>query len=102
MFSRFSIAEIIWFVLALIFGYVFVKIIFIAIPIDFSYEIKNTFFGLNLFLEILVFFASITFVVFGIKGFFENYSRKYANVIIFSTGLILMLVIFILAYQILY
>lgn len=62
---------------------------------------QNTFLGLNLFLEILIFFVFSTFVVFGIKGYFEMYSQKTANVIIFITGVVLAFVIIILSCQIL-
>ncbi|MCW2118660.1 hypothetical protein [Flavobacterium sp. 7A] len=62
---------------------------------------QNTFLGLNLFLEILIFFVFSTFVVFGIKGYFEMYSQKTSNVIIFLTGAMLTFVIFILSCQIL-
>ena len=65
-------------------------------------QAANTFLGLNLFLEILVFFVFSTFVVFGIKGFFEMYSQKFANVIIFISGVLMAVVIFILSYQILF
>lgn len=74
-------------------------------PLNFSdtaYDTPNTFFRLNLFLEILVFFAFNTFVVFGIKGFYERYSHKFANVIIFISGICLAVVIFCLSYQILF
>jgi len=63
---------------------------------------RNTFLGLNLFLEILIFFVFSTFVVFGIKGFFEMYSQKSANAIIFISGILLAFVIIILCYQILF
>jgi hypothetical protein len=63
---------------------------------------QNTFLGLNLFLEILIFFVFSTFVVFGIKGFFETYSQKISNVIIFISGVMLTFVIFGLCYQILF
>ncbi|TDE31974.1 hypothetical protein E0I61_00345 [Flavobacterium ranwuense] len=63
---------------------------------------QNTFLGLNLFLEILIFFVFSTFVVFGIKGFFEMYSQKTSNIIIFISGVLLLFVIFILCYQILF
>jgi cell division protein FtsW (lipid II flippase) len=63
---------------------------------------QHTFLGLNLFLEISIFFVFITFVVFGIKGFFEMYSQKASNVIIFISGVLLTFVIFILCYQILF
>ncbi len=62
---------------------------------------QNTFLGLNLFLEILIFFVFSTFVVFGIKGYFEMFSQKTSNVIIFTTGAILTFVILILSCQIL-
>jgi hypothetical protein len=41
-------------------------------------------------------------VVFGIKGFFEMYSQKKSNIIIFVSGGLLVFVIFILCYQILF
>ena len=82
-------------------SFILVKLINVSMYTDANSEKQKTFFSLNLFLEILVFSAFSTFVVFGIKGFFESYSHKYANVIIFSTGILLALVIFILACQIL-
>ena len=63
---------------------------------------QHTFLGLNLFLEILIFFVFSTFVVFGTKGFFEMYSQKTANIITSVSGLLLIFVIFILCYQILF
>ncbi len=63
--------------------------------------VQQTFFGLNLFLEILVFLVFLTFVVFGIKGFFEKYSHKFANLIIFISGVLLAVLIFVLSYQVL-
>ncbi|CAM2836098.1 lycopene cyclase domain-containing protein [Flavobacterium frigoris] len=63
---------------------------------------QHTFLGLNLFLEILIFFVFSTFVVFGIKGFFEMYAQKTSNVIIFISGVLLTFVIFGLCYQILF
>ncbi|MEZ4839718.1 hypothetical protein [Flavobacterium sp.] len=102
MFSRIIKAEIKWMLLALIITF------FLVIGIDSFALIGNTavgvpqtFLGLNLFLEILVFFAFSTFVVFGIKGFFEMYSQRFANVVIFISGVFLAVVIFILSYQIL-
>lgn len=80
----------------------FVKVVNATSLHGVNFEAQKTFFGLNLFLEILVFSAFSTFVVFGIKGFFESYSHKYTNVIILSTGIILALVIFILSYMMLY
>lgn len=63
---------------------------------------QHTFLGLNLFLEILIFFVFNTFVVFGIKGFFEMYSQKTSNTITSISGALLVFVIFILCYQILF
>jgi|TARA_R110000851_G_scaffold252971_1_gene405436 hypothetical protein len=63
---------------------------------------QHTFLGLNLFLEISIFFVFSTFVVFGVKGFFEMYSQKTSNVILFISGVLLTFVIFILCYQILF
>jgi len=103
MLSRVLVAEFKWILLVFILSFVLVSIINITTPLtDGNVEIQKTFFGLNLFLEILVFSAFSAFVVFGIKGFFESYSHKFANVIILSTGIVLALVIFILAYQILF
>jgi hypothetical protein len=99
--SRVFIAEIKWAMLAFIVSIILVGIINITIPTDVNCQMQNTFFGLNTFLEILVFFAFNTFVVFSIKSNFESLSHKFADVIIFSFGIILALVINILAYQIL-
>ena len=63
---------------------------------------NNTFFGLSKFFENLVFFIFSTFVVYGIKGFFERYSQKIANVIMIVTGSLLSLAIVYLCYQILF
>lgn len=63
---------------------------------------QHTFLGLNLFLEILIFFVFSTFVVFGIRGFFEMYAQKSSNIIIFASGVLLIFVIFFLCYQILF
>ena len=66
------------------------------------YNAQNTFLGLNLFLEILILFVFTTFVVFGVKGFFEMYSHRTANIITFASGMFLMVVMLILFYQILF
>ena len=102
MFARVLKSEIKWLLLALAITFVLVKIINAGtfkkgVPVD----APQTFLGLNLFLEILVFYAFSTFVVFGIKGFFEMYSQRFANAIIFVSGVFLAVVIFILSYQIL-
>lgn len=65
-------------------------------------QASNTFLGLNLFLEILVFFVLSIFVVFGIKAFFERFSQKFANVLLMLTGVSLAVVVFVLSYQILF
>ena len=91
-----------WMLLALFISFVLV-LFFEGIVSNGNIILKaqNTFLGLNLFLEILIFFAFSTFVVFGTKGFFELYSQKISNYIVFISGIILIFVICILCYQIL-
>ena len=97
------INQIKWIILAFFISFVLVSCFENTVLND-SIVVKapNTFLGLNLFLEILIFFVFSTFVVFGIKGFFEMYSQKTSNVIIFISGVLLLFVIFILCYQILF
>lgn len=102
MLSKLLSSEIKWVLLALAVSLVLVESIDSSTFLGTAgLGVPQTFFGLNLFLEILVFFVFSTFVVFGIKGFFEMYSQKFANVILFITGLLLTMVIFILCYQVL-
>jgi hypothetical protein len=102
MLSRVMKAELKWILLALVITFLLVSIINnFALTSGVEVGVPQTFLGLNLFLEILVFFAFSTFVVFGIKGFFEMYSQRFANVVIFISGVFLAVVIFILSYQIL-
>ncbi|SCY52233.1 hypothetical protein [Flavobacterium caeni] len=103
MLSRIIAAEIKWIILAFVIALILVSSVnSVLVAEDASGVVKPTFFGLNLFMEILVFFVFSTFVVFGIKGFFEMYSQKVANIIIFVTGVIMTVAIFILTYQILF
>lgn len=102
MLSRIVKAELKWILLALVITFFLVSSIdSVALISNTEVGVPQTFLGLNLFLEILVFFAFSTFVVFGIKGFFEMYSQRFANVVIFISGVFLAVVIFILSYQIL-
>lgn len=102
MLSRIIKAELKWILLALVITLFLVSSIdSVALISKTDVGVPQTFLGLNLFLEILVFFAFSTFVVFGIKGFFEMYSQRFANVVIFISGVFLAVVIFILSYQIL-
>lgn len=102
MLSRIVKAESKWILLALVITFFLVSSIdSVALVSNTEVGVPQTFLGLNLFLEILVFFAFSTFVVFGIKGFFEMYSQRFANVVIFISGVFLAVVIFILSYQIL-
>ena len=103
MIKRESINQIKWIILAFFISFVLVSC-FENTVLQSSVVVKaqHTFLGLNLFLEILIFFVFSTFVVFGIKGFFEMYSQKTSNVIIFISGVLLLFVIFILCYQILF
>ncbi|MEZ7499991.1 hypothetical protein QO200_14725 [Flavobacterium sp. Arc3] len=92
-----------WLLFALVLSLVLVGIFDGTVVLNNSIFIaQHTFLGLNLFLEILIFFVFSTFVVFGIKGFFEMYSQKTSNVIIFISGVLLTFVIFGLSYQILF
>ena len=103
MLSRIIKAELKWVLLALVITFFLVSSIdSVALISNTEVGVPQTFLGLNLFLEILVFFAFSTFVVFGIKGFFEMYSQRVSNLIIFSSGVLLVFVIFILCYQILF
>ena len=97
-----KMSQIKWILLALLISFVLVGF-FENTVLQNGIVIKaqNTFLGLNLFLEILIFFAFSTFVVFGTKGFFELYSQKLSNSIVFISGVILIFVICILCYQIL-
>ena len=103
MIKRELINQIKWIILALFISFVLVSC-FENTVFSSSVIVKapNTFLGLNLFLEILIFFVFSTFVVFGIKGFFEMYSQKTSNVIILISGVLLLFVNFILCYQILF
>jgi hypothetical protein len=103
MIKKDLLAQIKWLLLALVISFVLIWY-FDDIVLESStvYNAQNTFLGLNLFLEILIFFVFSAFVVFGIKGFFEMYSRKTSNVITFITGVILAFVILLLCYQILF
>ncbi|MGO4822380.1 MULTISPECIES: hypothetical protein [unclassified Flavobacterium] len=96
-------AQIKWLLLALVISLVLVSC-FDGAALKSSNVViaQHTFLGLNLFLEILIFFVFSTFVVFGIKGFFEMFSQETSNVIIFISGALLTCVIFLLSYQILF
>jgi hypothetical protein len=102
MIRRELMTQIKWMLVALFISFVLV-LFFDSTVSNGNVELKaqNTFLGLNLFLEILIFFAFSTFVVFGTKGFFELYSQKLSNYIVFTSGIILIFVICILCYQIL-
>ncbi|KVV13796.1 hypothetical protein AP058_03165 [Flavobacterium sp. TAB 87] len=103
MTNRESMTDIKWIVLALVISFVLVSCFEgVVFEGNTMFKAQNTFLGLNLFLEILIFFVFSTFVVFGIKGFFEMYSQKLSNIIIFISGVLLIFVIFILCYQILF
>ena len=103
MIKREPINQIKWIILAFFISFVLVSCFESAVLHRSTVaKTQHTFLGLNLFLEILIFFVFSTFVVFGIKGFFEMYSQKTSNVIIFISGVLLIFVIFIVCYQILF
>ncbi|TDE03698.1 hypothetical protein E0F91_10605 [Flavobacterium sandaracinum] len=96
-------SQIKWIFLALVISFVLVSCFeSTVLQNSIVFKAQHTFLGLNLFLEILIFFVFSTFVVFGIKGFFEMYSQKTSNIIISISGALLVFVIFILCYQILF
>ena len=98
-----SVSQIKWVLLALVISFVLVSVFEnTVLQSGIVVKAQHTFLGLNLFLEILIFFAFSTFVVFGVKGFFEMYSQKASNIIIFISGVLLVFAIFILCYQILF
>jgi ABC-type transport system involved in multi-copper enzyme maturation permease subunit len=102
MISRDLMTQIKWMLLALVISFVLVIVFEGTVSNNgIVFKAQNTFLGLNLFLEILIFFAFSTFVVFGTKGFFELYSQKTSNIIVFISGVVLIFVICILCYQIL-
>ncbi|MDR6846749.1 ABC-type transport system involved in multi-copper enzyme maturation permease subunit [Flavobacterium granuli] len=102
MVRRELMTQIKWMLLALFISFVLVLFFEGAVSNgSIILKAQNTFLGLNLFLEILIFFAFSTFVVFGTKGFFELYSQRLSNYIVFFSGIILIFVICILCYQIL-
>ena len=103
MIKRESVNQIKWMFLVLIISFVLVSCFESTVLQNcIVFKAQHTFLGLNLFLEILIFFVFSTFVVFGTKGFFEMYSQKTANIITSVSGLLLVFVIFILCYQILF
>ncbi len=89
-------AEFKWIVLAMVLTVLVAEVLFES----FENQGSRKMFDVSFF-EIIVFFVLSTFVVFGIKGFFERFSQKFANVVILTSGVILTVVIFILSYQIL-
>ena len=98
-----SVSQIKWVLLALVISFVLVSVFEnTVLQSGIVVKAQHTFLGLNLFLVILIFFAFSTFVVFGVKGFFEMYSQKVSNTITFISGIVLVFVIFILCYQILF
>ena len=103
MISRLVISEFKWITIAFIVSLILVAFLdsYVAFPNE-SINSHNTFFGLSKFLEILVFFTFCTFVVYGVKGFFEMYSQKIANLIMIITGSLLTLAVIFLSYQVLF
>ena len=103
MIKKELMSQIKWIFLALVISFVLVSCFeSTVLQSSIASKAQHTFLGLNLFLEILIFFVFSTFVVFGIKGFFEMYSQKTANIIISISGVLLVFVIFVLCYQILF
>jgi len=103
MINKELMIQIKWLLLALIISLVLVRLFDGAVLRNSNaFLAQHTFLGLNLFLEIFIYFVFSTFVVFGIRGFFEMYSQKTSNAIIFICGVFLAFVIFVLCYQIIF
>lgn len=103
MITKLVLSEMKWITFALVITFILVPIFNNNVTlVSGNTNYSNTFFGLSKFFEILVFFIFSTFVVYGIKGFFEMYSHKIANVIMIVTGSLLTLAIMFLSYQILF
>lgn len=103
MIKKDLLTQIKWLLLALVISFVLIWYFDgIVLESNTVFKAQHTFLGLNLFLEILILFAFSAFVVFGVKGFFEMYSRKTSNVIIFISGVILTFVIILLCCQMLF
>ena len=97
------VSEIKWITFALIITLILVTIFNSnAVLVSGNTSTNNSFFGMSKAIEIAAFFIFNTFVVFGIKGFFEMYSHKITNVIMIVTGTLLTLTIMFLSYQILF
>lgn len=101
--SKFKTSEIVGIIIAIIVSGVLMKVLnYNKINLFDATNSNNSLFGLNKFFGSVVFFSFSTFVVFGIKGFFEKYSQKYSNIIMIVSGVLLALVIVCLSYQILF
>ena len=103
MITKEWVGQIKWILIAFLISFVLVSCFeHVTLNCGMEFKTQHTFLGLNLFLEILIFFIFSAFVVFGIKGFFEMYSRRSSNMILSIAGGLLVVVIFILCYQILF
>jgi hypothetical protein len=100
--ARIMISEIRWVLISLVITFVLLFLLKDSVNLIGGNEFEwHLFIGLNKFLEILTYFTFSTFVVFGVKGFYEMYSQRVSNVIMISSGLFLVLIIFFLSCQIL-
>lgn len=103
MIAKAVTSEIKWITFALIITFILVAIFNSnVVLVSGNTDTNNSFFGLSKAIEIAAFFVFSTFVVFGIKGFFEMYSHKITNVIMIVTGTLITLAIMFLSYQILF
>lgn len=100
--ARIIIAEMKWVLISIIVTFVLLFLLKDSINLIGGNVVDlHLFIGLNNFLEILTYFTFSTFVVFGVKGFYEMYSDRISNVIMIASGLVLVFIIFILSCQIL-
>lgn len=100
--ARIIIAEMKWVLISIIVTFILLFLLKDSINLIGGNVVDlHLFIGLNNFLEILTYFTFSTFVVFGVKGFYEMYSDRISNVIMIVSGLVLVFIIFILSCQIL-
>lgn len=100
--ARIIITELKWVLISIVITFILLFLLKDSVNLIGGNVVEaHLFIGLNNFLEILTYFTFSTFVVFGIKGFYEMYSDKVSNIIMIASGLVLVFIIFILSCQIL-
>ena len=100
--ARIIVSEIRWILISIVIGFFLLFLLKDSINLTGVNAINFKLFnGLNDFLEIMTCFTFSTFVVFGVKGFYEMYTQRISNAIMITSGLFLVLIISVLSCQIL-